>query len=111
MLAPVDVPANAGIRREPELPKHEEIALEQAKPAPEFLFSEEDRDNAAFAPAYCASRPAVSRARPRWIPATSRALRPIRTKHTFRLLSDPAAQLADYAGRKHMRGRQCARAR
>jgi type IV secretion system protein VirD4 len=46
--APIDDPANAGIRREPELPEHEEIAPEQAKPAPEFLFSEQDTDDAAL---------------------------------------------------------------
>jgi type IV secretion system protein VirD4 len=46
--APIDDPVNAGIRREPELPEHEEIAPEQAKPAPEFLFSEQDPDDAAL---------------------------------------------------------------
>ena len=46
--AGIDDPANAGIRREPELPPHEEIAPEQAKPAPEFLFSEEGPDDAAL---------------------------------------------------------------
>jgi len=40
-------PANAGIRREPELPEHEEIAPERANPAPEFVFSEEDPDDDA----------------------------------------------------------------
>jgi type IV secretion system protein VirD4 len=45
--ARIDDPANAGIRREPELPEHEEIAPEQAKPAPEFVFSEEDPDDDA----------------------------------------------------------------
>ncbi|MDI1262812.1 MAG: type IV secretory system conjugative DNA transfer family protein, partial [bacterium] len=40
-------PANAGIRREPELPEHEEIAPEQAKSAPEFVFGEEDPDDDA----------------------------------------------------------------
>jgi type IV secretion system protein VirD4 len=46
-VAGVDDPANAGIRREPELPLHEEIAPEQAKPVPEFVFPEEDPDDAA----------------------------------------------------------------
>ena len=46
--ARIEDPANAGIRREPELPEHEEIAPEQAKPAPEFLFSEQDPDDAAL---------------------------------------------------------------
>jgi type IV secretion system protein VirD4 len=42
-----DDPANGGIRREPELPQHEEIVPEQAKPAPEFVFGEEDPDDDA----------------------------------------------------------------
>ena len=40
-------PANAGIRREPELPEHEEIALGSASPTPEFVFGEEDPDDDA----------------------------------------------------------------
>jgi type IV secretion system protein VirD4 len=44
----IDDPANAGIRRQPELPKHEEIVPEQANPAPEFIFAEEDLDDAAL---------------------------------------------------------------
>jgi len=40
-------PANAGIRREPELPEHEEIVREPAKPVQEFeLFDEEPDDEA-----------------------------------------------------------------
>jgi type IV secretion system protein VirD4 len=38
-------PANAGIRREPELPEHEEIAPAPAKPLPEFTFTEEEADD------------------------------------------------------------------
>jgi len=38
-------PANGGIRREPELPQHEEIVAEQAKATPEFTFAEEDPDD------------------------------------------------------------------
>ena len=41
-------PANGGIRREPELPQHEEIVPEQAKATPEFTFAEEDPDNDAL---------------------------------------------------------------
>jgi type IV secretion system protein VirD4 len=41
----IDDPANGGIRREPELPQHEEIVPEQAKQAPEFVFGEEDPDD------------------------------------------------------------------
>jgi type IV secretion system protein VirD4 len=40
--------ANGGIRRQPDLPKHEEIAPERAKPVPEFVFSEEKPDNDAL---------------------------------------------------------------
>src|ERR1700683_882831 len=36
--AQIDDPANGGLRREPELPEHEEIVPEQTKPAPEFVF-------------------------------------------------------------------------
>jgi type IV secretion system protein VirD4 len=43
----VDDPANAGIRREPELPEHEEIAPEHANPTPEFTFGEEDPNDDA----------------------------------------------------------------
>lgn len=37
--------ANAGIRREPELPQHEEIVPEPVKPSPEFAFAEEGGDD------------------------------------------------------------------
>jgi type IV secretion system protein VirD4 len=40
-------PANGGIRREPELPQHEEIVPEQAKATPEFTFADEDPDDDA----------------------------------------------------------------
>ncbi len=43
-----DDPANGGIRREPELPKHEEIAPQRASPVPEFVFSEEEPDDDAI---------------------------------------------------------------
>jgi type IV secretion system protein VirD4 len=43
-----DDPANGGIRREPELPQHEEIAREQVKPKPEFAFGEEEPDDDAI---------------------------------------------------------------
>ena len=39
--------ANAGIRREPELPEHEDIAPERAKGTPEFVFEEEESDDDA----------------------------------------------------------------
>jgi type IV secretion system protein VirD4 len=42
--APVEDPANAGIRREPELPEHEEIAPEPRKVINEFEPIEEDDD-------------------------------------------------------------------
>jgi type IV secretion system protein VirD4 len=41
----IDDSANGGIRREPELPQHEEIMPEQARPTPEFVFGEEDPDD------------------------------------------------------------------
>jgi type IV secretion system protein VirD4 len=42
-----DDPANGGIRRQPELPQHEEIAREPVKPKPEFTFGEETPDDDA----------------------------------------------------------------
>ena len=42
-----DDPANGGIRREPELPQHEEIAPEPIKPKPEFAFGEDAADEHA----------------------------------------------------------------
>jgi type IV secretion system protein VirD4 len=43
----IDDLANGGIRREPELPQHEEILPEQARPIPEFVFGEDDPDDDA----------------------------------------------------------------
>jgi type IV secretion system protein VirD4 len=43
----IDDPANSGIRREPELPQHEEIISEQVKADPEFAFGEDDTDDDA----------------------------------------------------------------
>jgi type IV secretion system protein VirD4 len=43
----IDDPANAGIRREPELPQHEEIVPEQASPGQEFVFGEDESDDDA----------------------------------------------------------------
>lgn len=45
--APVRDLANSGIRREPELPRHEEIVPVQAKTAPEFTFEENESDDDA----------------------------------------------------------------
>lgn len=42
---PLDDPANGGIRREPELPEHEEVAPERTLPVPEFAFSDEEPDD------------------------------------------------------------------
>jgi type IV secretion system protein VirD4 len=44
---PVDDPANSGIRREPELPGHEDIAPEVSKPPTEFDFREAGDDGVA----------------------------------------------------------------
>ena len=43
----VDDPANSGIRREPELPRHEDIVAEVSKPPTEFDFPEEGDDGVA----------------------------------------------------------------
>ena len=43
----VDDPANSGIRREPELPGHEDIVAEVSKPPTEFDFPEEGDDGVA----------------------------------------------------------------
>jgi len=40
--------ANSGIRREPELAEHENIAPEALKPPPEFNFMEDERDGDAI---------------------------------------------------------------
>ena len=40
-------PANAGIRREPELPEHEEIAPEPQKPVHEFEPMDDEPDDEA----------------------------------------------------------------
>lgn len=45
---PIDDPANSGIRREPELPKHEEIVPEISTPSLEFDFTEEEGDGDAI---------------------------------------------------------------
>jgi len=41
----IEDPANAGIRREPELPEHEEIVSEPAKPVHEFEPADEEPDD------------------------------------------------------------------
>ncbi len=48
-------PANAGIRREPELPEHEEIVVPPPSPAQEFEFLDDEPDVDAARPAPCAS--------------------------------------------------------
>jgi type IV secretion system protein VirD4 len=45
---PVGDPANSGIRREPELPEHEDIAPDAPPPPPEFDFSEDGGDGDAI---------------------------------------------------------------
>jgi type IV secretion system protein VirD4 len=47
VLTSADDPANAGIRREPELPDHEEIVSEAVMPTREFNFEEQDSDDDA----------------------------------------------------------------
>ncbi len=46
-LHPTDDPANGGIRREPELAEHEDIAPEPPVPSPEFAFGEDEPDDDA----------------------------------------------------------------
>jgi type IV secretion system protein VirD4 len=46
--APADDLANSGIRREPELPEHEEIVQVHVKVTPEFVFGEEDSEDDAL---------------------------------------------------------------
>jgi type IV secretion system protein VirD4 len=45
--ASVEDPANGGIRREPELPEHEDIAPEPVEPTAEFAFGEDEPDDEA----------------------------------------------------------------
>ena len=45
--SPAEDPANSGIRREPELPEHEEIAPEPRKPVNEFEPLEDEPDDDA----------------------------------------------------------------
>ncbi|HQS16953.1 MAG: conjugal transfer protein TraG [Rhodospirillales bacterium 24-66-33] len=45
---PIDDPANGGIRREPELAEHEDIAPEPVTPSPEFEFAEDEADEDAM---------------------------------------------------------------
>ncbi len=45
---PLEDPANGGLRREPELPQHEDIVPEPAKSPPEFVFGEEEGDEDAI---------------------------------------------------------------
>ena len=67
-------PANGGMRREPELPEHEEIVPEATEPR-RTRNSTVDRRRARRLPSarrgICASRCAVSRARSRWILTTA----------------------------------------
>ena len=44
---PAEDPDNAGVRREPELPEHEEVVLESRKPAPEFELVEDESQDAS----------------------------------------------------------------
>ena len=44
---PIDDPANGGIRREPELAEHEDIAPEPVTPSPEFEFADDEADEDA----------------------------------------------------------------
>jgi len=43
----VEDPANSGIRREPELPEHEDFAPKTSPPSPEFDFTDDEGDDDA----------------------------------------------------------------
>jgi type IV secretion system protein VirD4 len=43
-----DDPANGGIRREPEIPEHEDVAPEPPQPPAEFTFGEDEADDEAL---------------------------------------------------------------
>ena len=47
-LHSADDPANGGIRREPELPEHEDVAPEPPQPPAEFAFGEDEADDEAL---------------------------------------------------------------
>jgi type IV secretion system protein VirD4 len=47
--APAEDPANGGIRQEPQLPEHEDIAPERAMPPAEFAFEDEPDEDAVRA--------------------------------------------------------------
>ena len=100
--APVEDPANAGIRREPELPEHEEIAPEPRKAGPRVRADGGRAGRRGAAPARdAADLGERARARsPSIRPTTWGCERCMRTKHTFRLPPDLAGKLADYAARK-----------
>jgi len=53
--SPAEDPANSGIRREPELPEHEEIAPEPSKPVNEFEPLEDESDDGRAAASYDAA--------------------------------------------------------
>ena len=99
--ADTEDPANAGIRREPELPEHEEIVPEPRKPVQEFEPIEEEPDDEAqrqriMQRNFGNAPPGLARSRRRHADVA------MRTKHTFRLPPDLAGKLADYAARKRV---------
>ena len=100
--APTEDPANAGIRREPELPEHEEIAPEPRKAVHEFEPMEDEPDDEPQRqrvirramrergpPGLASIRPTTWGCKPPCGPSTPSACRPI----------SPASS-ADYAARK-----------
>ena len=95
--------ANGGIRREPELPEHEDIAPEPEKPS-EFAFADEEPDDDAQRARVMRRQAAGVARRPQWIRATALTCdaAAMRTKHTFRLPPELAVRLAEYADRKRV---------
>ena len=64
----MDDPAIGGIRREPELPEHEEIAPERNPPVPSSRSPTKSLTMRCSVPLYCAGRYPAWRVRRPWIP-------------------------------------------
>jgi type IV secretion system protein VirD4 len=96
---PVEDPANAGIRREPQLPEHEEIEPEPRKATNEFEPVEEDDDEPQRRRMMQQTMGAVAR-QISLDTGDDMHVTPMRTKHTFRLPPYLMGKLADYAARK-----------
>ena len=65
-----DDQANSGIRREPELPQHEEVIPEPSPEKAEFEFADEEPDDEVQRARPCEDKRPILHVRPRWIPTT-----------------------------------------